>query len=78
MPSSASTAGTTSTAITADTRPTTAPATPTEYRNRCGNRTSEAMATATVNPENRAVRPAVITILWCASRVAPATSISSR
>ncbi len=36
------------------------------------------MAAATVKPENSAVRPAVITVRRCASRVAPSRSISSR
>ncbi len=79
VPSSASSDGTTSTAMSADSRPTAAPATPIEYRKRCGMRMSAASATATVSPEKITVLPAVCTVARCASCVAPpARSSSSR
>ena len=64
--------------MNADSSPTAAPATPIEYRKRCGITTSAAIATATVQPEKRAVRPAVHTVVRCASRVGPSRSSSSR
>ena len=78
-PSSASIEGTTRIAKTADSRPTAAPAAPTEYRKRWGMSTSAASASATVKPENSTVRPAVCTVMRCATSVAPpALSSSSR
>ena len=77
VPSSASSAGTTSSVMSAERIPTAAPAAPIEYRKRWGMRTSATSATATVRPENRTVRPAVSTVRRCASNVAPPSRSSS-
>ena len=77
-PSSASTAGSTISAIAAAIRATIEPPMPIEYKKRCGKTISEAIAPATVSALNSTVRPAVAIVRRIASMPGPRLAISSR
>ena len=77
-PSSASTAGNTTSASVAATRVTTAPASPIENRKFCGKMVNEASAAATVSELKRIVRPDVASVRRSASAPKPWTADSSR
>ena len=77
-PSSASIAGSTTSASVAATSATMAPASPIEKRKFCGKTVSEASAAATVTELNAIVRPEVATVRRRASTPNPVRAASSR